>query len=96
MRESRQGKVGQRREVVARQRRLAREPVARELHPVAGVTGKADDHAIELLYRLGHGLTVPIRRAAVTGWSRGADAWPPRSAQIDRPLSSVPGDAHRA
>ena len=41
--------VGQRREVVAEHRRLAREAVAGELHAVAGVAGEADDHLVELL-----------------------------------------------
>ena len=43
------GKSGKRREVVAEERRLAREAVARQLHPVAGVAGEADDDAIEVL-----------------------------------------------
>ena len=43
------GEVGERREVVAEHRRLAREAVAGELHPVTGVTREADDHAFELL-----------------------------------------------
>ena len=35
-------------------RRLAREAVAGELHPVAGVAREADDHAVELLDGLRH------------------------------------------
>ncbi len=52
------GKSGKRREVVPENGRLAREAIARELHAVAGVACEADDHAIELLDRLAHGLTV--------------------------------------
>ena len=37
--------VRQRRQVVAERRRLRGEPVAGELHAVAGVTGEPDDHA---------------------------------------------------
>jgi hypothetical protein len=47
------GEVRERRKVVAHQRRLAREPVARQLHTVTGVAGEPDDHPIELLDRLG-------------------------------------------
>ena len=43
------GEVGQRRQVVAHRRGLAREPVARELHPVPRVTGETDHHAVERL-----------------------------------------------
>ena len=42
------GEVGQRRQVVAEARRLAGEPVARQLHAVAGVAGEPDDDAVEL------------------------------------------------
>ena len=56
--------IGERREVVAHQGRLAREAVARQLHPVAGVAGKPDDHAIELLDRLGaHWFSLHIAHA---------------------------------
>ena len=41
------GEVGQRRQVVAEGRRLAGEPVAGELHAVAGVAGEPDDDAVE-------------------------------------------------
>ena len=41
--------VGEGGEIVAEQGRLAREAVARELHPVARVAREADDHAVELL-----------------------------------------------
>ncbi len=41
------GKVGQRREVVAERRAHRGEPVAGELHPVAGVAGEADDEVVE-------------------------------------------------
>ena len=41
--------VGQRREVVAEQRGLAREARARELHPVTGVAREADHDPVELL-----------------------------------------------
>ena len=43
------GEVGQRRDVVAEQRRLGRELRAGELHPVAGVAREADDDLGELL-----------------------------------------------
>ena len=52
------GKSGQRREVVAEHRRLAREPVAGELHAVAGVAREADDHLVELLDGFRHALVV--------------------------------------
>ena len=42
------GEVGQRRQVVAEARRLAGEPVAGQLHAVAGVAGEPDDDAVEL------------------------------------------------
>ena len=48
--------VGQRREVVSEQRGLAREAPAGQLHPVAGVARKADDHLFQLLDGLGHDL----------------------------------------
>jgi hypothetical protein len=40
--------VGQRREVVSDEGRLAREPAACQLHPVAGVPGEPDRHLFEL------------------------------------------------
>ena len=46
--------VGERREVVARQRRLGGEAAARQLHAVAGVPGEPDHDGVELLDRLGH------------------------------------------
>ena len=46
--------VGERREVVPEQRRLAREAAAGQLHAVAGVAGEADDHLFQLLDGLGH------------------------------------------
>ena len=46
--------VGERREVVARQRRLGGEAAPRQLHPVARVPGEPDHDGVELLYRLGH------------------------------------------
>ena len=46
--------VRERREVVARQRRLGGEAAARQLHPVAGVAGEPDHDGFELLDRLGH------------------------------------------
>ncbi len=49
--------VGQRRKVVADERRLAREAPAGQLHPVAGVAGEPDRHLLELLDLLGHRLT---------------------------------------
>ena len=41
--------VGQGGQVVAEQRRRAGEPVAGELHAVAGVAGEADDHPVDRL-----------------------------------------------
>ena len=46
--------VRQRRDVVADERRLAREAAAGQLHAVAGVAGEADGHLLELLDLLGH------------------------------------------
>ena len=46
------GEVGQRRQVVAERGGLGGEPVAGQLHAVAGVAGEADDDAVELLDRL--------------------------------------------
>ena len=43
------GEVGQRHQVVAERGRLLGEPVAGELHAVAGVAGEPDDDAVELL-----------------------------------------------
>ena len=43
------GEVGKRREVVAEDGRLAREAIARELHPVAGVAGEPDDDPFEVV-----------------------------------------------
>ena len=49
--------VGQRREVVPEEGGLAREAIARELHPVAGVAGEPDHDPFEVLdgLRCGHG-----------------------------------------
>ncbi len=41
--------VRQRRQVVAEKRRAGRETVPGQLHPVAGVAGKPDDHAVQSL-----------------------------------------------
>ncbi len=46
--------IRQRREVVAEHRRRVGEPAARELHPVAGVSGEANDDALAFLDRLLH------------------------------------------
>ena len=46
--------IRQRGQVIAEDRRLLREPVAGELHAVAGIAGEPDDHMIELLDLLGH------------------------------------------
>ena len=48
--------VRQRRDVVAEDGRVGGEPVAGQLHAVAGVAREADDDAVESLH-LGHGLT---------------------------------------
>ena len=53
------GEVRQRHQVVAEGRRLLGEPVAGQLHPVAGVAGEPDDHAVELLDLLGHVVAPP-------------------------------------
>ena len=67
--------VRQRREVVAHHRRLAREPVARQLHAVAGIAGEPDDHTIELLDRLGaHWPRLRIRLLNGTGRAAGTVA----------------------
>ena len=52
------GEVGQRGEVVAEHRAGAREPVAGELHAVAGVAGEADDHPVEPLGALRSALSL--------------------------------------
>ena len=41
------GEVRQGRDVVAEGRRVGGEPIAGQLHPVAGVAGEADDHPVE-------------------------------------------------
>ena len=46
------GEVRQRRQVVAEHGGGGREPVPRQLHPVAGVAGEPDDDALFLLDRL--------------------------------------------
>ncbi len=57
------GVVGERREIVAHHRRLAREPVTRQLHSVAGVPGEPDDDSVEVLDGLGaHGVTLRMAR----------------------------------
>ena len=70
--------VRQRREVVAHQRRLAREAITRQLHAVAGIAGEPDDHAIELLDRLGaHWPRLRIRLLNGTGRAAGTVASEP-------------------
>ncbi len=67
--------VRERREVVAEDRRLLREPVTRELHAVARVAGDTDDNLIQLFDVLGHagrasailGNPVILRTRAVAG-----------------------------
>ena len=54
------GEVRQRGEVVAQGRAVGGEPVTRQLHPVAGVAGEADDDAV---------LDLGRRAAAHGGWS---------------------------
>ena len=58
------GEVGKRREIVPEDGRLAREAIARELHPVAGVAGEPDDDPFEVLDRLGRGYGRGIADAA--------------------------------
>ncbi len=55
--------VGQRREIVAHEGRLAREAPSGELHAVTGVPCETDDHALELLDGLGH---LPPQRYSTT------------------------------
>jgi hypothetical protein len=43
------GEVRERGEVVPHDRGRIREPAARELHPIAGISGEADDNAVQLL-----------------------------------------------
>ena len=85
------GEVGQRREVVAEQRRLAGEAAAGQLHAVAGVAGEADGHLLELLDLLGHHR---LHRSADD-----RDAPRPfrrRTARPDRPRRASRGSAARA
>ena len=49
------GKFGSVERSLPKLRGLLGEPVAGELHAVAGVAGEADDHSVELLDLLGHG-----------------------------------------
>ena len=56
--------VGERREVVPEDGRLAREAIARELHPVAGVAGEPDHDPFEVLDRLRRGYGRGIADAA--------------------------------
>ena len=67
--------VRERHEVVPEDRGLAREPVAGQLHAVAGVAGEADDDPLELLdgLRLGHGRGIAHAEAARTGAMRPAE-----------------------
>jgi hypothetical protein len=64
------GELGQGGQVVAQQRAGGGEAIARELHPVAGVAGEADDDPIDLdgsrraFGCLGH--VVPLRHPVVT------------------------------
>ena len=53
------GEVRQRRQVVAERRRLGGEPVAGQLHAVAGVAGEADDDPLEPLDLLACLIGVP-------------------------------------
>src|SRR6058998_2410736 len=66
------GEVRQGRDVVAGPRRLGRELLARELHPVAGVPGEPDHGPIQLLQRLalGGGVGSTHRRASPRSVSR--------------------------
>ena len=67
--------VRQRREVVAHQRRLAREAITCQLHAVAGIAGEPDDDTIELLDRLGaHWPGLRIRHRDGTGRAAGTVA----------------------
>src|SRR5262249_33969331 len=70
------GEVGERREVVPEHGRLAREAVARQLHPVAGVPGEPDHDPIEGLdgLRSSHlpGIADAAARWRRTPWPQGA------------------------
>ena len=48
--------VGERREVVAEDGGLAREPGSRELHPVAGIAREPDHHSVQLFDHFRHAL----------------------------------------
>ena len=58
--------VGQRREVVPEDGRLAREAIARELHAVAGVAGEPDHDPFEVLDGLRRGHDRGIADAAAS------------------------------
>ena len=88
------GEVGQRRQVIAERCRFRCEPVPRELHPVAGVAGEADHHAVELLDLDGH-CSVHLQVEAWVGltasWATGRS---PR--QGDNPNISSPLEQNHA
>ena len=54
------GEVGERRQVVAQHRRRAGEPVAGQLHAVAGVAGEPHDGAFQSKRGLGYGHVAPL------------------------------------
>ena len=63
------GEVGQRHEIVSEDGGLAREPVAGQLHAVAGVPGEANHDPVELLdgLGLGHGRGIAHAEEQRTG-----------------------------
>ena len=84
--------VGQRREVVPEDRRLAREAIAGELHAVAGVAGEADHDPFELLdgLRRGHSrgiadaAALAARRQCAAGRRSGRGSGRTRRARCER------------
>ena len=86
--------VGQGRQVIAERCRFRCEPVPRELHPVAGVAGEADHHAVELLDLDGH-CSVHLQVEAWVGRPlRGRQVDPP--SQGDNPNISSPLERNHA
>ena len=84
------GEVRERCEVVAERRGLAREPVARELHPVTRVAREADDDAVELLDPLGaaHGIRVRAADRRASTWYSVVKAAVP--IRVGRPQAVAP------
>ena len=79
------GEVGKRREVVPEDRGLAREAIARELHPVAGVAGEPDHDPLEVLDGLAQSHARGIADEAATPHRPGREK--ARPGQRDGPFS---------